>query len=416
MATSSRAAASRGLRGSAPGSRRATSRRPSRRRAGAPRSRPSAAPARRSPPPTPSGSTGRSSASGDRSRRRGVHLRLGAGALLGAATDERTAASSMASVGPASEVHRLSAFYLAPEVRVGFAVTRHVELSLGVEMLAAFAPAPPRWSDTHDVIISRPAGGRGHLDYGTYPAGELHQPHPGVRPRPRGPVHVLSAARRSGPCAEHRRLPWLHAGCGSAARWRSSGRRPARAVQAPRCAWRSRGRPRGCWPRRALRGRSGGLRRAGRPRRDAAGKGARGALRFAIGPDLEVRRARGGHDRAGDPRLARGGVCPRRWILVLGRRRRWLRRVVDAGAGRGPARRAGGRVGDRRRRRAAAGRSGPTGRRARRREALHHRAGGVRGGRPAGRGGRLPRGGRAGGAVGRRRGARRCWWIRPGGG
>jgi hypothetical protein len=96
-----------------------------------------------------------------------VHLRLGAGALLGSASDMRSASSATASVEPAGEVHPLYAVFVAPELRVGLFVTRRVEISAGVEMLVALVPSAPRWSSAHDVIIERAAGLR---EYGTFPA------------------------------------------------------------------------------------------------------------------------------------------------------------------------------------------------------------------------------------------------------
>ncbi len=98
-----------------------------------------------------------------------LHFRLGAGALLGAASDTRSASGVKATTVPAGEEHAVHAFYVAPEVRVGLAVSKHVEISAGVEMLVAFLPSPPRWERSHDVILQPPAGSALHLDYGTFP-------------------------------------------------------------------------------------------------------------------------------------------------------------------------------------------------------------------------------------------------------
>jgi hypothetical protein len=95
------------------------------------------------------------------------HLRLGAGALLGSASDSRTgtlAGTPPATLAPATETHPLHAAYIAPEARVGLALGPHVELSLGIEMLLAFSVSPPTWSSTREVDVL-PAGPAGH-----YPA------------------------------------------------------------------------------------------------------------------------------------------------------------------------------------------------------------------------------------------------------
>ncbi len=80
------------------------------------------------------------------------HLRLGAGALLGESSDTRKGKvldCAHQTIGPATESAPLRAAYLAPEARLGLALGRHVELSLGLEALVAFSVAPPTWSGVH---------------------------------------------------------------------------------------------------------------------------------------------------------------------------------------------------------------------------------------------------------------------------
>jgi PEGA domain len=86
-----------------------------------------------------------------------IHLRLGGGALLGAASDTRAAATTPG-VEPAGETRPLRAAYVAPEIRVGLVTLGRVEIDAGVEMLAAFAAPSPAWSPTHLVVVDRSSG------------------------------------------------------------------------------------------------------------------------------------------------------------------------------------------------------------------------------------------------------------------
>jgi hypothetical protein len=88
------------------------------------------------------------------------HLRLGAGALVGSASDSRTGtllSTPPAPLAPATETHAFHAGYIAPEIRLGLALGPHAELSLGIDMLLAFNVSPPTWSSTRTIAVL-PAG------------------------------------------------------------------------------------------------------------------------------------------------------------------------------------------------------------------------------------------------------------------
>jgi hypothetical protein len=96
-----------------------------------------------------------------------VHLRLGAGALVGSASDSRTgmlAGTSPSTLAPATETHLLHAAYISPEARLGLALGPHAELSLGIDMLLAFSTSPPTWSRGREIAVL-PSGAMGR-----YPA------------------------------------------------------------------------------------------------------------------------------------------------------------------------------------------------------------------------------------------------------
>jgi hypothetical protein len=94
-----------------------------------------------------------------------IHLRLGAGALLGSASDTRTAGAASSRIEPTGEANPLRGVYVAPELRVGLAVGRRVEVDAGVAMLAAFLPSAPKWGARHEVIFD---GAGGLREYGTF--------------------------------------------------------------------------------------------------------------------------------------------------------------------------------------------------------------------------------------------------------
>jgi hypothetical protein len=107
-------------------------------------------------------------------------FRLGGGAMIGVVSDSRTGRSAeggaaTAMRGTAFERHAIHGFYLAPEVRVGVLLGRHVTLSAGLELLALFQPQPARWgaSRAHPVVLSR---AEGRFEYGTFGADRVMTP------------------------------------------------------------------------------------------------------------------------------------------------------------------------------------------------------------------------------------------------
>ena len=61
-------------------------------------------------------------------------------------------------------------FWTAPEVRVGFPIGQHIELSAGIEALLLVSFSPPRWQkDTEDNVYIY-AGSRGAAQF---PADEI---------------------------------------------------------------------------------------------------------------------------------------------------------------------------------------------------------------------------------------------------
>jgi hypothetical protein len=90
-----------------------------------------------------------------------IRLRLGAGGLIGTLTDRRTgtfrqggaAGPCSASdpkcfdVGPLVETPVAAYLYIAPELRVGFRLSKHIELSAGVEALMLIGLHRPKWND-----------------------------------------------------------------------------------------------------------------------------------------------------------------------------------------------------------------------------------------------------------------------------
>jgi len=101
-----------------------------------------------------------------------TQFRFGGGVLLGSASDARGGPTPPVVEGPRviyTNIEEQMAFaaYLAPEVRVGWALGRHLTLSAGLELLTIFSPAPARWdeSGSHQVaIIDRNA----HTAYGLF--------------------------------------------------------------------------------------------------------------------------------------------------------------------------------------------------------------------------------------------------------
>jgi hypothetical protein len=113
-----------------------------------------------------------------------IRLRLGAGALIGSVSDTRSGSFRSGavkgacplsikasepgcfSVGPAIHAPSASFFYVDPEVRVGFRIGRHLELSAGVEGLLLFGLSSPTWDKELGIYGARDG-------YGTFRAVSL---------------------------------------------------------------------------------------------------------------------------------------------------------------------------------------------------------------------------------------------------
>jgi hypothetical protein len=86
-----------------------------------------------------------------------IRLRLGAGGVFGSLTDARRG-SFLARTDGAShrlqsvvEIHPARFVFVTPEVRVGWPLGKHVELSAGIEIPLLFAVPQPRWSEDHGI-------------------------------------------------------------------------------------------------------------------------------------------------------------------------------------------------------------------------------------------------------------------------
>lgn len=83
-----------------------------------------------------------------------LHAVLGAGMMLGSIGDSRVFTSATTpsyTTGPVGE-QRFAAFvYVAPELRAGFPVSDHVELTAGIEALFLLPVTRPSWSADHAV-------------------------------------------------------------------------------------------------------------------------------------------------------------------------------------------------------------------------------------------------------------------------
>jgi hypothetical protein len=83
-----------------------------------------------------------------------LHLRLGAGALLGEVRDERTGTFALGrATGTETTAARYA--YVAPEVRLGHRLGDHVEISAGVQAIVLVALSQPAWRDHDNVVLGR---------------------------------------------------------------------------------------------------------------------------------------------------------------------------------------------------------------------------------------------------------------------
>src|SRR5262249_34064521 len=81
-------------------------------------------------------------------------FRLGGGALLGEERDAR-AASFPAGAASGTETPAARYAYIAPELRVGWRVAEHVELTAGAAVLVLVALTQPRWQDEDVIVVAR---------------------------------------------------------------------------------------------------------------------------------------------------------------------------------------------------------------------------------------------------------------------
>jgi hypothetical protein len=104
-----------------------------------------------------------------------VTFRFGAGVFIGTALDARTAhlktQAGAAYDARASQTPSAIFAYLAPEVRVARPIGQHVEVSLGVSVLAMLALDRPSWERT-GPLAAAPPGQQGD-GLGTFPPGTI---------------------------------------------------------------------------------------------------------------------------------------------------------------------------------------------------------------------------------------------------
>jgi tetratricopeptide (TPR) repeat protein len=96
-----------------------------------------------------------------------LHLRLGAGALIGSLTDTRTGVftttASIAStyvVGPIIQSEPAAWLFLSPEIRAGKRLNENLEVSAGISALLLISPSPPKWNADHPINASTDGYGR----------------------------------------------------------------------------------------------------------------------------------------------------------------------------------------------------------------------------------------------------------------
>ena len=88
-----------------------------------------------------------------------VTLRLAAGVLVGSVTDRRNGTFD-SGFGPelaqaAKTAQAATHFYVAPEVRAGYAFTEHVSAGIGIRGTFAFDLAVPRWDTRRPTVLER---------------------------------------------------------------------------------------------------------------------------------------------------------------------------------------------------------------------------------------------------------------------
>jgi hypothetical protein len=91
-----------------------------------------------------------------------VRLRVKAGVALGAAADTRKGLFSVSDptvedqygIGPVVVAQSMTWFYLEPELRAGFRLTDHIEISAGLGALLLVTPSPPSWDAEQSINAS----------------------------------------------------------------------------------------------------------------------------------------------------------------------------------------------------------------------------------------------------------------------
>jgi hypothetical protein len=89
-----------------------------------------------------------------------VHLRLGAGALIGSAGDARTFNPSEVVTLEAGSSAGATFFSINPEVRAALPLGRHWEISAGLEAMVLIGLSTPKWSSTLEVELAGQLLGR----------------------------------------------------------------------------------------------------------------------------------------------------------------------------------------------------------------------------------------------------------------
>jgi hypothetical protein len=106
-----------------------------------------------------------------------LHLRLGAGGLVGAVTDSRMSAqvlkSGGRSFGPFDQSAAARFVYVAPEVRAGIRLASRVELTLGIEVPVLIAAPGPVW---RQEVFADTLSGSDRASYAWFAAAPLTGP------------------------------------------------------------------------------------------------------------------------------------------------------------------------------------------------------------------------------------------------
>lgn len=83
-----------------------------------------------------------------------IHLRLGAGALIGSAGDARTFDPSEVVTFEAGSSASANFFSMSPEVRAAIPIGDHVEISAGLEAMVLIGLSTPKWDEALEVELA----------------------------------------------------------------------------------------------------------------------------------------------------------------------------------------------------------------------------------------------------------------------